>query len=543
MANRSESGCALPPDPAHVPGRFLRWVVASALLAALLFVPAVPTAGGGSTKSLPGIVFVSRLPTTGEEAGQVPGLGPHGTFAGSGGRLLERAPDGFVRELLPAGRLHDVADPAISEDGRTIAFAGRERPDSPWRIWTVARSGGAPRCRSCAYSFEADQEADPAWWGDALLYVSTRGGGRSLYDGVAVTQLWILDSDGRRRQLTHEPNGVLDPVADRAHGRVLFSRWWFNPFHTEPPGVPVRTPPSAADSVNLWQVVSVRLVTGGPVPMHLEDMHLAAGGVVPRRAGMGLQPALLPDGAMLAVSARNTGLAPRPGELAIVAFGDPPGPGTRVAGAAIGDEPGDAYRDGANLAAPAACAPAALPDGRVLIALDPGGRGDFGLCLVSADGETNEMLVNEPGRWELDAVPDPPRKSSPIARRRSRSAGPFTIPNTRSLDAMPTFRYQASDVYAGPGAPPRRDLAILHVFELVEDGSVRTLTKVPVQRDGDVDLRLPADKPLFEVLTDASGRALMGKYGVAQVRGFNVGAPGTTARCSGCHLGHSAAKK
>ena len=542
MANRSESGCAVHPDPVRTPGRSLRWACAGGLLAVLLLIPAGPTAGR-STKPLPGIVFVSRLAPTGEEAGQVPGLGPHGTFAGSGGRLLERAPDGFVRELLPAGRLHDVADPAISEDGTTIAFAGRERSDSPWRIWTVARSGGSPRCRTCADSFEADQEADPAWWGDALLYVSTRGGARSLYDGVAVTQLWILDPEGRRRQLTHEPHGVLDPVADRAHGRVLFSRWWFNPFHTEPPGVAVRTPPSAADSVNLWQVVSVKLVTRGPGPIHLEDMRLAAGGTLPRRTGMGLQPALFPDGALLAVSASNTGLAPHPGALAILGFGDPPGPGTRVAGAAIGDEPGDAYRDGANLAAPAACAPAALPDGRVLIALDPGGRGDFGLCLVSADGETNEMLVNEPGRWELDAAPDPPRKTNPIARRRSRSAGPFTIPNTRSLDAMPTFRYQAVDVYAGQGAPARRDLAILQVFELISDGSVRTLTKVPVQRDGYVDLRLPADKSLFEVLTDASGRALVGRYGVAQVRGFNSGAPGTTARCSGCHLGHSAAKK
>src|SRR5262245_34312070 len=185
MANRSESGCALPPDPAHVPGRFLRWVVASALLAALLFVPAVPTAGGGSTKSLPGIVFVSRLPTTGEEAGQVPGLGPHGTFAGSGGRLLERAPDGFVRELLPAGRRSDVSEPAISEDGRTIAFAGRERPDSPWRIWTVARSGGASRCRPCAAYFEADNENAVAWWCDDFRYESTRDGVRSLYDGAA----------------------------------------------------------------------------------------------------------------------------------------------------------------------------------------------------------------------------------------------------------------------------------------------------------------------------------------------------------------------
>jgi len=28
--------------------------------------------------------------------------------------------------------------------------------------------------------------------------------------------------------------------------------------------------------------------------------------------------------------------------------------------------------------------------------------------------------------------------------------------------------------------------------------------------------------------------------GIAQVRGFNAGAPGAVSRCAGCHLGHSA---
>jgi hypothetical protein len=44
---------------------------------------------------------------------------------------------------------------------------------------------------------------------------------------------------------------------------------------------------------------------------------------------------------------------------------------------------------------------------------------------------------------------------------------------------------------------------------------------------------------MFEQLTDANGRALLSAHGPAQVRGFNSGAPGTTSRCKGCHLGHS----
>src|SRR5262249_50160137 len=155
------------------------------------------------TRGLPPIVFVSRVAPTGDAAGQVPGLGPHGTFAGAGGRLLERESDGAVRALVSDGRLFDVADPAVSADGEQVAFAARERADGPWRVWTVSRrlasearasgeprASGALRCRTCDDA--PGDDADPTWWGDTLLFVSTRaasgrGGvaaaGHALYDG------------------------------------------------------------------------------------------------------------------------------------------------------------------------------------------------------------------------------------------------------------------------------------------------------------------------------------------------------------------------
>ncbi len=518
--------------------------------------PRVRATATARAPALPAIVFVSRLPPEGVEAGQVPGLGPHGTFAGSGGRLMERAPDGRVRGLLPPGRLHDVADPAVSEDGREVAFAGRERPGGPWRIWSVPRAyppsatASEPRCRTCDGDPAAGDDADPAWWGDTLLHVSTRAGGRSLYDGSPATQLWALLPDGRRVHLTSEPNGVLDPVADRAAGRVFIARWWFNPFGMVPSGGASRGERAPGDTVNVWQVVSARLASARSAGLALEDVRLAAGGTLPRRSGMGLQPALLAAGGVLAVAARNTGLAPRPGALAIHAFGPPPGRGVRVSGAAIGDEAGEAYREGANLAAPAACAPAALGDGRFLCALDPGGRGEFGLCLVSRDGAAHEMLVDEPGRWELDPAVVP--AGAPAARggtgsaqasQRQAGAGSPAPRHDRArapLAAVPTFRYLARDLYAGSGAPARRDDAVLHVFRLDGEDSARAVGRSNVPRSGRVDLMLPADVPLFEVLTDRSGRVLTNARGIAQVRGFNAGAPGAVSRCAGCHLGHSA---
>jgi len=104
---------------------------------------------------------------------------------------------------------------------------------------------------------------------------------------------------------------------------------------------------------------------------------------------------------------------------------------------------------------------------------------------------------------------------------------------------IPPFTYLDTDVFAGRGAPPRRADAHLHVYQLVSADSVEQLQDVSVPHSGRVELRLPANLPLFEQLTDANGRALLSAHGPTQVRGFNSGAPGLTSRCKGCHLGHS----
>jgi hypothetical protein len=72
------------------------------------------------------------------------------------------------------------------------------------------------------------------------------------------------------------------------------------------------------------------------------------------------------------------------------------------------------------------------------------------------------------------------------------------------------------------------------------DDSAAILRRVRVPRSGRVDLKLPAGIPLFEVLAVPGGGAIATPHGPAQVLGANSGAAGTTSRCSGCHLGHSA---
>jgi hypothetical protein len=513
-------------------------IAATAVIAAAGLAPSVLRA-----QPCPTIVFVTRSPAAGRSAGQVPGLGPYGTFATGEGTLMERAPDGSVHALLARGRFLDVADPALSDDGTHVAFAGFEKPGARWRIWLLERASGALRCVSCGepgLDPPAD-DADPCWWGDTLVFVSTRAGGQALYDGAPVTQLYMMPATSaaaRPVQLTHEANGALDPCVDARTGRLVYARWWFNPFTSARAGGLTRNPALALvpDSVNAWQVVSARIQRDARGIAALTDVRLAAGGTAARRRGMGVQPALTADGHVLAVSARNMGLAPRAGTLSLQVFGTPPSAGRRLAGAAIGDDAGDPYTENANLRAPAACAPVALSDGRTLFALDPGGHGDFGLWLLSADGETRTPLLDYERTLELDPaiVPEPRTLPSVPAARPA-------LPRTTAMrpGVERTFRFFDLDVFGGIGAPKRRAGARLHVYRLVQRDSVQLLHDVPVPASGLIEIDLPADTPLFEQLTDARGVALMSAHGPAQVRGFNTGAPGTTARCTGCHLGHS----
>src|SRR5207253_4486387 len=60
------------------------------------------------------------------------------------------------------------------------------------------------------------------------------------------------------------------------------------------------------------------------------------------------------------------------------------------------------------------CSPAALPDGRLVVAYDAAGHGDFGLGIVERDGSHPVPLLDRPGTLELDPVPLAPRPLPPV---------------------------------------------------------------------------------------------------------------------------------
>ena len=489
---------------------------------------------------VPPLVFVSRGAAPGGLG--VPGLGPGQRAIVTGGRLMVRENSGRIRDLLGDSAPFDVSDPAVSFDGTRIAFAAVAHPDSAWRIHVVDVDGrglravtrtavsGNPRARF--------DDLDPCWIGaDLLCFASTRDALKSQYAPVTATNLFVVstrieDAATPPRRITAERNGAEEPAYDPRRGQIVYSRWWFSRF--APP-----RPASAApdDSVNLWQAIA--LTPEGP--------RLRCGALTSRRAMTAYQVTFLPDGAVVAACGLNLGLWPRPGALAIQRFRASTSPVERLAGAVLPDSVKGGYSDALGLAAPAACAPAALADGRVVFSHDPGGRGDFGLWIVRP-GCPPALLHDRAGTLELDAAPI-------VRRSLPRTPVPFTFHVGRSPataargEGGPTFDYLSLGLFTGgreaPGPPTWTAGTRIRFLAAVpqESGpdSALLIRELAVGSDGRVEaLGLPADMPLFEQLVGPEGMVLRAAHGPAHVAGFNAGAPGGRSRCVGCHLGHSA---
>jgi hypothetical protein len=552
----------------------------------MMLLLAIPLAGSGPApgSGLPAIVFVSRQPVPGDPRA-IPGLGPHQRAIVTGGRLWVRERDGRVRELIARDALYDASDPAVSPDGRRVAFAGTPGPDRPWRLWVVALEGDGLRPVTGdddperAGSAGRYDDLDPCWLDDStLVFASTRFPQRAEYADLPVTNLFtvcVSRDTARRcapRRITAERNGAEEPAVDYRSGRIVFTRWWFNRYRAANLPVGITTDPALAiarDTVNLWQVMSIAPNDRRP--------RLAGGDLAARRGTMGYQPCVLADGSLLAVYAANLGLSPRPGGVGIHRLSRRFDGEQRLAGALVSARAGDVYGGTEGLAPPAACSPAALPDGRVLFSYDPGARGDLGLYVMRADGTDIRPVFDRAGTLELDAAPvvvrrlprpgAPPagdEREDPEAYSRARAAGrepldeiaPAREPAFDLRHFPPsgaTFRFHDLDVFAdgppgapGHGAAPRTPGARMRFFatlarpDAAGGDSAFLVREVPVGKNGEINERgLPADVPMFEQLLGPDGRVLMTAHGPAHVAGFNAGVAGTATRCVGCHLGHS----
>lgn len=522
------------------------------LATGLLLLAVLPTASGGPALArppdLPPLLLAVRAPDPG---GRLPGVGPEGRTLRTAGQLVVREPDGRVRAFLEsegagrAPRFDDVADPAVSWDGRTVVFAAATGPEAPWRLWVAGADGSAlrPLLPDDGAAGGAFDDFDPAFLPDGrIVFASTRFPQRAAAGGGPVSNLFAVALDGTGlARLTTEGNGAEEPSIDPTTGRVVYARWWVNPFLPARPGegstlTRSRERALPAEPVDLWHALSAAPDGDGA--------RLAGGFPRVRHQTMAYQPLLLADGSLVGVQAE-------PGSL----VGARPGSSLphRIVVYPTGFAP-------ARLVADRAIAPAALPDGRLLYSA-PGPGGDRALY-VTARPLTEDvavrarLVVDTPGLDDLDAVPLVARRPPPVpAALLPPPARSVPYASEEELRATPdSFRFDCLNVFANgpvdspfPDAPRLAEGLRIRFFAALDrpgtDGgdSLVLVREAPLTARGAVhEHEMPADTPLFEQLVDAEGRVVAGAHGPAHVPGFNAGRAGTGTKCVGCHVGHSA---
>lgn len=506
----------------------------------------------GRATAAPPIVFVSRNPIP-DSPGAVPGVGPLHRAAAVGGRLMVRGMNGRITPLLARGRFFDVSDPAVSYDGRRIAFAAIVARDSAWRIWTVGADGrgllpvtrtdraldiarfGVDRERFARYD-----DFDPVWLpDDRIVFASTRYP-QIAEGGMPASNLFVVRADGARLlRITSERNGAEEPTVDPRTGLVVYARWWTSRFlasEQTPGGITTdRASAIEADPVNLWQAIAIS--SDGDFP------RLAGGFALDRKRSMAYQPLMLNDGTLVGVTAEHPGLFPEAGALTVHAF--PNGFEAPVPVATV--------RTRARIVT--ACAPASIGGRRIVMSCDLRKRGDLGLWVASLDRGPPALLVDLPGTHELDAAMLAPRRR-PLAFPESASPLPNDAP-PRDVDAFlregQTFRFDCLNVFANapvdapiPDAPPFQPGARIRFFAVLArpmaaGGDTAVLVREsPILPGGAVhEDMMPSDTPMFEQLIDAHGHVLRSTAGPAHVPGLNAARFGSGTKCVGCHAGHS----
>ncbi len=502
--------------------------------------------GGPAPQGLPAIVFVSRRPLSPDPRAGVPGIGPRQRASVTGGRLLVRREGGRITPLVPPRRFFDVSHPTVSFNGRRVAFAAVTRPDSAWRIWVVDADGRnlAPVTRTDRASIDAASsgvfrrydDLDPCWLADGRLCFSSTRYPLVAEVGGPVTNLFVVHADGTQlMRITSERDGAEKPSVDPASGRILYARWWGSRYRAsdrDPSGITTDTTRALpAERLIVWHALTIQ--PDG------EGVRLAGGNPRARAQTMAYQPLLLSDGTLVGVTADTLSLEPHPGRVRVTAY-----PGGFAEPVSFPPAPGQM------------CSPAPLPDGRLVVAWDPDGRGDFGIAVVNRDGSGRVMIANLRGRLELDPVALAPRGLPPPSNTTDLGGLPRARPvESRAeleresdfvrFDCLNVFTNAPVDFPVPDGPPITRDLRIRFFAALsrprAAGGDTAVLVReATVQRGGAIhEEQIPGDVPMFEQLIDAHGHVLQTASGPAHVPGFNAGRAGAGTRCVGCHVGHS----
>jgi hypothetical protein len=446
---------------------------------------------------------------------------------------------------------------------------------------------------SLADAFRSYDDHDPAWLPDGrLVFSSTRFPGFAQYGGARSTNLYVVNANGSGlRRITGEKNGADRPIVDPLTGRVVYSRWWRNfRFASNSMATDVYSQGTLQGyRRHIGLVSALDAGTLGGVPGVIDNL----------QRNYWLLATIKPDGTDLAQFAGESGTF-ETGENVNHAYGGsfaadgslfanffPMKNGTEAAGfggirryrrGANGYEHviGVTHNHGYTLASqnpPSygvyqgnyASDPAVLPDGRLVISWAPDVNQDYGLYVVNPDGSGRQLLYDQGGRTELrarviQARPTPPVLPDAVPQVASllppRQQGPYDTDGTFLFDALNVYFNAPVDVpiVSAVGIGQARTIRFYIDHQRLQPGSFERLDwpilldERPVNADGSIDpMPAPANLPLFEQVRTAApayevpltGRGTFQSGGAAHVAGFNFGRPGTTARCVGCHLGHT----
>ncbi len=272
----------------------------------------------GRIPQVPAIVFVSRNRAPGDSI--IPGLGPLGRTLAVGGALYLRTRQGDVRPFLQENPFFDIADPAVSWDGKRVAFAATLAPDSAWRIWMtddrgrdlrpVSRSDRAldlSRWGRDAHRFARYDDFDPTWLPDGTICFASTRYPQVAGDGGLASNLFVVGADGSgMRRITSERHGAEEPTVDPRTGNIVFARRWTNRFlasERTPSGITTHAGDAVPHQpVDLWHAISINPDGGRG--------KLAGGNPRVREETIAYQPCVLADGTLIGVRADPPSLTP-----------------------------------------------------------------------------------------------------------------------------------------------------------------------------------------------------------------------------------------
>ena len=525
------------------------------------------------------LVFVSRNHLQGgnilfPQAGLLPGMGPHSRFKVTGGRLMVREANGTVKTLIDSTMnfggisLIDFQQPCVNWDGISILFSGIENRDSSWRIYEIRKDGTGFRkltftnrqinlsqFGSAAYRFLKYDDIDPVYTSDGkIVFSSTRFPTISEFGSELTTNLFIMDSSGNNMfRITSERNGAEKPTIDPLSGRIVYSRWWLNidlPSNISSSGITRdETQSLTTDDADLWEVNIIN-PDGDMLKLFASDPRKrnTLFSYRPRIAGSVLYSVYVPHHPMV-FTGGSTGIRYYNNALSDYKFISGVDTGT---GLYITNPPSTG-----TYAPPYAVDPLPLPDGRILFSkANSVEQQDYGIYVCNIDGTDLMQVLDFPGTLELNAELLLQKTIPPIPdylqNYDTNKVPPTDNPSTFYQGGF--FRFDNMNIYTNApvdapidDAPPITRNARIRFFLNFQrqnpDGLDNPvfLKNVPVDYNGKItEPDMPANVPMFEQITDSSGRILVNSKGnIAHVTGMNFGSDGSGTKCVGCHAGHS----